>query len=130
MIVLRELDGDVLPEGRRADAHVHSYIKHSSTDDPNELSLCVRGELEVQATHHAIAGAALVVLDEVGRSDEIGEALLAEGFEEVAPPITEDARLDDDDLGDRGGDDLQGEVMRVGITSCRLHAVGIARTGS
>ena len=83
MIVLRELDGDVLSEGRRADAYIHSYIKYPATDDPNELSLCVRGQLEVQATYHAIAGAALVVLDEVGRSDEIGEALLTEGFEEV-----------------------------------------------
>ena len=130
MIVLRELDGNVPPEGRRADAYVDGYIKYSATDDTHELSLCVRGQLEVQATHHAIAGAALVVLDEVGRSDELGEALLAEGFEEVAPPITEDARLDDDDLGDRGRDDLHGEVRRMGITSCRLHAVGIARTGS
>ena len=43
MIVLRELDGNVLPEGRRADAHVHSYIKYPSTDDTHELSLCVRG---------------------------------------------------------------------------------------
>ena len=42
MIVLRELDGDVLPEGRRADAHVHSYIKYPSTDDTHELSLGVR----------------------------------------------------------------------------------------
>ncbi len=68
MIVLRELDGDVLSEGRRAYAYVDGYIKHSATDDTHELSLCVRGELEVQATHHAIAGAALVVLDEVGSS--------------------------------------------------------------
>ena len=89
----------MLPEGRRADAYVDGYIKYSATDDTNELSLCVRGQLEVQATYHAIAGAALVVLDEVGRSDELGEALLTEGFEEVAPPITEDARFDDDDLG-------------------------------
>ena len=43
MIVLRELDGDVLPEGRRADAYVDGYIKYPSAYDTHELGLCVRG---------------------------------------------------------------------------------------
>lgn len=59
----------------------------------------MRRELEVQATHYAVAGATLVVLDEVCGSYEFGEALFAERLEEIATFITEETWLEDDDLG-------------------------------
>ena len=60
----------------------------------------------MQAAHYAVAGATLVILDEVRGSYEFSEALFAERLEEIATLITEETWLEDDDLGDRSGDKL------------------------
>lgn len=81
----------------------------------------------MQAAYYAVAGATLVVLDEVRGSYEFGEALFAERLEEIATLITEETWLEDDDLGDRSGDKLHsGEVA----TSYRRCEAGTVRIGS
>ena len=60
----------------------------------------MRRELEVQTTYYAVAGATLVILDEVRGSYELGEALFAERLEEIATFITEETWLEYDDLRD------------------------------
>lgn len=66
----------------------------------------------MQATHYAVAGATLVILDEVRGSNEFGEALFAERLKEIATLITEETWLEDDDLGNRSRGKLHsGEVL-------------------
>ena len=54
----------------------------------------------MQTTYYTVAGATLVILDEVRGSYELGEALFAERLEEIATFITEETWLEDDDLRD------------------------------
>ena len=59
-----ELAGEPLPEGGRGATQVDSHIEHPTLDAAHQLALGVRGLLEMQTAHHAIAGFALVILDE------------------------------------------------------------------
>ena len=81
----------------------------------------------MQAAYYAVAGATLVILDEVRGSYEFGEALFAERLEEIATLITEETWLEDDNLGDRSGDKLH---SGAGATSYRRCEAGTARIGS
>ena len=100
VIVLRQFYGHVLPEGGRAPPHVYRHIQHTATDDAHQLGLRRLAALEVEAAHDAVAGAALIVLDEVYGCYELGEEALIEGLEEVAAGVLEEARLEDLDLVD------------------------------
>ena len=79
----------------------------------------------MQATYYAVAGATLVILDEVRGGNEFGEALFAEGFEEIATFITEETWLEDDDLGDRSGDKLHSGAGATSYLRCEADTVRI-----
>ena len=79
----------------------------------------------MQAAHYAVAGATLVILDEVRGSYEFGEALFAERLEEIATFITEETWLEDDDLGDRSGDKLHSGEVATSYLRCEADTVRI-----
>lgn len=54
VVVFTEFYGYMLAIGRRALADIYRYIEHLDTNAGDELALCVRGCLEVEASHHAI----------------------------------------------------------------------------
>ena len=93
--------------GGGAGAAVYGYIVHFAHGDADQLALGVVF-LEVQAPEDAFGAAALVVLDEGLVDARDGEVVQFIGFHEVAPVVTEDFRLDDDDPGDFGI--VEGEV--------------------
>ena len=55
---------DMLAIGGGAFSDVDSYVKDCALDATDNLALGVRGLLEMETAHHAIAGFALVILDE------------------------------------------------------------------
>ena len=81
----------------------------------------------MQTAHYAVAGATLVVLDEVRGSYEFGEVLFAERLEEIATLITEETWLEDDDLGDRSGYKLHSGEVATSYLRCEA---GTVRIGS
>ena len=95
VIVLRQLHGHMLPVRRAALADIHSHIQYRSFHAAHQLALRVRWPLEVQATHHAIARHALVVLHKGDRPHLLIKLPLRERLEEIPPRIPENAWLDD-----------------------------------
>jgi hypothetical protein len=89
----------------------HRDVEDAAACDPHELALGVRRQLVVQAAQHAGAAARVVVLHEGawGGQPEPGEpgveAGLVPALHEPAAVVGEDGRLDDEDAGQRGGDE-------------------------
>ena len=84
--------------GGGAGAAVYGYVVHFAHGDADQLALGVV-LLEVQAPEDAFGAAALVVLDERLVDARGGEVVHLVSLHEVAPVVTEDFRLDDDDPG-------------------------------
>ena len=84
--------------GGGARAAVYGYVVHFAHGDADQLALGVL-LLEVQAPEDTPGAAALVVLDEGLVDARGGEVVQLVGLHEVAPVVTEDFRLNDDDTG-------------------------------
>ena len=111
VVFLRELYGDVLPVGRAAFAYVHCDVEHRTAHTPHQLALGEGRALEVQASHHAVAGHRFVVLDEADAVAEDGSELfvelaLREGFKKVAARVVENAGLEDQHAVEGGLEDF------------------------
>jgi hypothetical protein len=91
----------VLSVGGAAFTNIDSDIKDCAFDTTNEFALGKRRALEMQTSHHAIRGFALIVLDKgycVAKdwSNFLVELSLREGLEEIASSVFEDAGLYND----------------------------------
>ena len=98
MIIFCQFYCHMLAVSRGAFTNIHGYIEDSAFYAADQLALCVRWTLEVQATHHAIAAHRLVVLAEVNtvsqdRRDLLFKLSLAEALEEIATRVAEEAWL-------------------------------------
>ena len=90
----------VLSVSGTAFTNIDSNIKDCAFDTTNEFALGKRRALEMQTSHHAIRGFALIVLDKgycVAKdwSNFLVELSLREGFEKIASSILEYAWLYD-----------------------------------
>lgn len=86
VVVFGQLHTSPLAKGGRAFADVHRHVKHS-------------------AAQHAFGAATMAVLHEVHlQASGLVEVLLVEAFKEEAPAITNDFGLEDEHIGDGGGD--------------------------
>ena len=54
MVVLRQLHGDMLPEGGGTLADVHCHVEYGTFDHPYQFALCVGRLLEMQSAQHAV----------------------------------------------------------------------------
>ncbi len=93
MVVFGQFYRYMLAVCRGAFADVDGYVKDCAFDASYELGLGEGRTLEVEATHHAVGRAGLVVLDEVYFGDLLVKGLLVVAFEEVTTSIFEDFRL-------------------------------------
>jgi hypothetical protein len=72
-----------LTECGRAAADIHGHVIHFAQRAAHQLALGKRWQLVVQPAQHALAGAAVVVLDKFNlATDGFFKALLVETFEE------------------------------------------------
>ena len=53
VVFLRQLHGDMFPEGGGTFADVHCHIEHGTFDHPYQLALCVGRLLEMQSAQSA-----------------------------------------------------------------------------
>ncbi len=74
--------------------------------DSDQLALCLH-DLIVKAPQHALAAAALIVLNEGDINPGFGEEVRAPGLEKIAAVIPQDVGFDDQDIGDFGLCDVQ-----------------------
>ena len=95
VVLPRELDGHVPPEGRRPLPDVHRHVKDSTLYHPDQLRLRMRRLLEVQSPDDPVVRPALVVLHEMHIGHLLLELPLGERFEEIAAVIPEYPRLND-----------------------------------
>ena len=96
MVILREFYSHMLAIGRQTFTDVNCYIEDGSLDASNQFALGEGRCLEMEASHHAIARHAFVVLHEIDFSHFLFKLSLREAFEKVASGIFEDFGLDDD----------------------------------
>lgn len=96
--------------GGGAGAAVYSYVVDLSHGHPDQLALGVL-LLEVQAPEDPPGAAALVVLDEGLVDARGGEVVQLVGLHEVAPVVTEDLGLNDDDT--RNFRIVEGEIAHI-----------------
>ena len=111
VVFLREFNGDVLPVSGAAFAYVHCDVEHCPAHTPHQLALGEGRALEVEATHHAVAGHRFVVLDEADAVAEDGSELFVElalrkGFKKVAARVVENAGLEDQHAVEGGFEDF------------------------
>ena len=111
VVLPAQFHGEMPPERRGAGTEIHGHIQHASLHDTDKFRLRPLPFLEMEATDDPVAGAALVVLDEIHLADGFGEGLPVEGFEEIPPGVAEDARLQDQQAGNAGFDDIHNLSM-------------------
>ena len=97
----------MLAIGGTALADIDGYIQYFSFDATHQFALGEGWGLEVQATHHAIAGHGFVVLYKVDFAYFFFEFSLGETFEEVASGVFEHFGFDDEEAGYFGFDNVQ-----------------------
>ena len=54
VVVLRQLHGDMFPEGGGTFANVHRHVEHGTPDHPYQLALRIGRLLEMQSAQHAV----------------------------------------------------------------------------
>ena len=81
--------------GRAATTYVDRHVEHTAFHHTHQLGLRVGRLLEMEAAHHTVAGARLVVLHK-GDIRHLGEVAGVVTLEEIATGITEHTRLDND----------------------------------
>ena len=97
----------MLAIGGAALADIDGYIQYFSFDATYQFTLGEGWGLEVQASHHAIAGHGFVVLYKVDFTNFFFEFSLGEAFEEVASGVFEHFGFDDNEAGYFGFDYFQ-----------------------
>mgnify|MGYP004466861055 CR=1 FL=1 len=112
--------------GGGAGAAVYSYVVDLSHGHPDQLALGVL-LLEVQAPEDTPGATALVVLDEGLIDARGGEVVQLVGLHEVAPVVTEDFRLNDDDT--RNFRTVEGEVSHYSRASFRYRLTASCQVG-
>ncbi len=98
-----EFDGEVATEGGGADAEVDGDIEDGAVGAAYELAHGGSHILVVEAAEDGLAGAGVVVLDEVGGEAVLAEALLVVDLDEEAAFVTEEVGIDDEDAFEGGG---------------------------
>ena len=83
-VLFVQLHAEPLSEGRTAFAQIDGYIQHAADGAAYEFRLRVRGALEVQSAHHAVAGAGLVILHKMRIDTGLAVALFVVGLYKVA----------------------------------------------
>ena len=115
-----------LAVGGGAGAAVYSYVVDLSHGHPDQLALGVF-LLEVQAPEDTPGAAALVVLDE-GLVDASGNKIVQlVGFHEVAPVVTENLGLNDDDSGNLRI--VESEITHYSCASFRYRLTASCQVG-
>ena len=98
MIILGQFNSYMLAIGWGAFSDVNSNIQDCTFDTTYQFALCKGWTLEMEASHHAIRGFTLIVLNKgYCMSEDWGYLLvelpLGEGFEEVSTSVFEYAGL-------------------------------------
>jgi hypothetical protein len=104
-ILLAQVDGNVLPEGRTANADIDRNVSHMAAENTDELALHSR-MLQVEASEHAVGGTREIVLNERTQNALRRVPIRLEGFEKKAAVIAEYFGLDDQHLRDRSPNDI------------------------
>ena len=108
-----QLDRDMTAERRRSTPQIHGDIEHGPGRDAHELALGTL-DLIVQTAEHAATRARVIVLHELRIDSRVRKRAPIVAFEEKAPRVTEDSRLDQLDVGYRRRRDLHcGERQRT-----------------
>ena len=111
MVFFGQFYGYMLAVGWGAFTDVNGDIQDCAFDTTHQFALSEWWALEMQASHHAIRGFTLIVLDEGYFSYLLIELPLGEGFEEVATSIFEYAGLDYQDAIDGGFDNVHTKIL-------------------
>ena len=97
----------MLAIGGAALADIDCNIQYFSFDATHQFALGEGWGLEMQASHHAIAGHGFVVLYKVDFTYLLFEFSLGEAFEEITTGISKNFRFDDDQAFYCAFDDVQ-----------------------
>ncbi len=99
-VLLREFGGNPLAEGRRRSPDVHGHVENGTSNDPDQLPLRMRRQLEVQPAEHTLGGPGVIVLHEANiASGRLRERGLVEALVEPTSAIGEYARMKEDYFG-------------------------------
>lgn len=110
MIVLCQFYSYMLAIGWTVLSNIDCDIKDCTLHTADQFGLCEWRALEMQASHHAISGFTLIVLNKGYLSYLLVELPLGEGFEEVATRIFEYTGLDYQDAIDGGFDNVHTKI--------------------
>ena len=93
---------NVLSEGRRVFAYVHSHIQHRTLHHAHKLGLRVLN-LVVQAAQHVFDRTRVIVLHEIHIAPgDLSKLAAIEAFEKKSALIAEHARFDNQQVGNTG----------------------------
>jgi hypothetical protein len=100
-----QFDGNVLPESWAAAADVHRNVAHAAAQNADQFAQDLR-ILQMQPAQHAISRARKIVLHERTNDPVHCVAICLEGFEEKSTLIAVHLRLDDQDVGNCGHENI------------------------
>ena len=94
VVLAAQLHRHMLPESGAADADVYRDVEHAALKHTHEFTLGESALLVMQAADYSVGGAAFVILTEADRTHSCVEITAVPGFEEVAPFVSMDCRVD------------------------------------
>ena len=94
-VVVGQFYADVSSVCRGIPAKVDGYVQYPALEDADELGLCMRIELIMQAADNAVTGKGLVILDEVVGDPFFVEGLFVIRFEKVSAFVLKYGRFED-----------------------------------